>query len=306
MQFGAHLPQADLGDGLPTLAALVAFATRTRQLGFTTLAANDHLVWRRPWLDGLTALTAVAPHAGPMTLATSVALPVVRHPVVLAKALSTLAVLAEGRVIAGLGPGSSGADYAAVDVAFDQRWARFDEALPLVRALLRGEAPPPGAHYPVGDLRLHPLPDPPPLVWFGSWGSDRRLQKMAEVADGWMASGYNTTPGHYADARRRLDGHLRRAQRDPDGFPDLIATMWTYVTADRAHADAVLHDLGSLLGRDPTTLRQRLPIGSPSHCIELLNAYATAGARRILLWPLRDPVVQLEHFAERVMPHVGA
>lgn len=306
MRFGVHLPQADLGEGLPTVDQLVAYTTRARQLGFVMVAANDHVVWHRPWLDGLTTLTAIAPHAGAMTLVTSVTLPVVRHPVVLAKALSALAVFAQGPVIAGLGPGSSRADYASVGVAFDERWARFDEALPLVRALLRGEAPASSRYYPVGDLRLDPLPDLPPQVWFGSWGSDRRLRTMAAVADGWMASGYNTTPAHYADARRRLDGHLREVRREPDGFPDLIATMWLYVTEDRAHADDVLDNvLAPLLARDPELLRRQLPIGPPSHCVDLLNAYAAAGAQRILLWPLRGAATQLERFADRVMPYVA-
>jgi alkanesulfonate monooxygenase SsuD/methylene tetrahydromethanopterin reductase-like flavin-dependent oxidoreductase (luciferase family) len=68
-----------------------------RDLGFDTVSANDHLVWHRPWLDGLTALAAVAGCATGMTLATTVALPAVRHPVVLAKALATLGVLTPAR-----------------------------------------------------------------------------------------------------------------------------------------------------------------------------------------------------------------
>jgi hypothetical protein len=45
----------------------------------------------------------------------------------LAKALSALDELSDGRVIAGVGPGSSRADYDAVGVPFEQRWQRFDE-----------------------------------------------------------------------------------------------------------------------------------------------------------------------------------
>src|SRR5580765_8279191 len=127
MDLGAHLPLADLGDGTPSLDDLRAYVRSARELGFTTVSANDHLVWRRPWLDGPTALAAVASEAGPMALATSIALPVVRHPVVVAKTLSSLASVTGSRVIGGLGPGSSRADYDAVGVPFDQRWARFDE-----------------------------------------------------------------------------------------------------------------------------------------------------------------------------------
>jgi alkanesulfonate monooxygenase SsuD/methylene tetrahydromethanopterin reductase-like flavin-dependent oxidoreductase (luciferase family) len=106
MRFGAHLPLADLGQGVPDGPDLRAYVRTAVEAGYTTIAANDHLLWRRPWLDGPTALASVLGEAGDLTLATSVALPTVRHPVVLAKALSTLAVLAGGPVIAGLGPGS--------------------------------------------------------------------------------------------------------------------------------------------------------------------------------------------------------
>jgi alkanesulfonate monooxygenase SsuD/methylene tetrahydromethanopterin reductase-like flavin-dependent oxidoreductase (luciferase family) len=128
---------------------------------------------------------------------------------------------------------------------------------------------------------------------------------MAAAADGWLASAYNTTPERFADARARLDGHLVAAGRDPASFPDAVATAWMYVTHDADEAARVLEDvLAPLLGRDPDQLAAQLPVGNPEHCIELLTAYATAGARRILLWPVRDPGRQLELFAEKVRPRL--
>ncbi len=296
MKVGVHLPLADLGEGVPSLAELQRYVAAAAALGFSTVAANDHLLWRRPWLDGPTALAAVASVADGLTLATSIVLPVVRHPVVVAKSLSGLAALAPGKVVAGLGPGSSRSDYDAVGIPFDQRWARFDEALPLVRALLRGEPVTPGRFY-GRESSLAPLPDPPPEVWFGSWGSQRRIAAMAGVADGWFASAYNATPGQYAAARALLDDHLRAAGREPGAFPDAVATAWCYVTEDRARAEDVLSRvLAPTLGRDPDQLRH-LPVGGAQHCAESLAAYADAGAREVLLWPVRDPRGQLEAVA---------
>jgi alkanesulfonate monooxygenase SsuD/methylene tetrahydromethanopterin reductase-like flavin-dependent oxidoreductase (luciferase family) len=293
MRIGAHLPLADLGDGTPTGEDLRAYAGSAKDLGYATLSANDHLLWGRPWLDGPTSLASVIAAAGDLTLATSITLPVVRHPVVVAKMLTTLASLATGPIIGGLGPGSSRADYEAVGVPFDERWARFDEALPTVRALVRGEPTTQGTYY-GAESRLAPIPDRPPEVWFGSWGSDRRLAAMAAVADGWFASAYNATPLHYGDARARLDGHLRSAGRAPDDFPDSIATVWLFVTDSRPEADHVLNDvLAPTLHRDPEKLGH-LPIGSAQHCSEALAAYAAAGAREVLLWPIRDSLRQLE------------
>jgi alkanesulfonate monooxygenase SsuD/methylene tetrahydromethanopterin reductase-like flavin-dependent oxidoreductase (luciferase family) len=293
MRLGVHLPLADLGEGLPTAADLQGYVGAARELGYATVAANDHIVWTRPWLDGTAALASVAAVAGDMVLTTSVTLPVVRQPAVVAKTLTSLALLATGPVVGGLGPGSSRLDYEAVGIPFEERWARFDEALPLVRALVRGETATNGEFY-AGDFHLIPTSDPAPPIWFASWGSDRRLAVMATVADGWLASAYNATPEQYAEARGRLDTHLRQAGRDPDSFPDAVATTWLYITDSRHEAEHILVDvLAATLHRDPETLRH-LPIGSPQYCAEALAAYAAAGASEVLIWPIRDSLQQLE------------
>ena len=64
-----------------------------------------------------------------------IALPVVRGPFALAKTLGAIDILSGGRLDAGLGPGSSAADYALVGIPFDERWARFDESVAAIRAL---------------------------------------------------------------------------------------------------------------------------------------------------------------------------
>ena len=294
MRLGVHLPLADLGDGLPTAEDLRSYLRTARDLGFSSVAANDHLTWPRAWLDGPTTLASVMAAAGDMTLMTSITLPVIRHPMVVAKALTTLAALAHGPVIGGLAPGSSRSDYAAVGIPFEQRWARFDEAFRLVRALVHGEERPnPGTFY-SAQPPLSPVPDPVPQVWFGSWGSDRRLMTMSAAADGWLASGYNTTPSQYAETRSRLDRYLHAAGRQPAHFPDAVATTWLYITDNARDAHRILTDvLAPTLNRDPAQLTH-LPIGSTEHCTQVLGEYADAGAREILLWPVRDAPHQLQ------------
>ena len=53
--------------------------------------------------------------------------------------LATLDVLSGGRLVAGVGPGSSARDYAAIGVPFEERWRRFDEAIRALRSLLGDE-----------------------------------------------------------------------------------------------------------------------------------------------------------------------
>jgi alkanesulfonate monooxygenase SsuD/methylene tetrahydromethanopterin reductase-like flavin-dependent oxidoreductase (luciferase family) len=58
VEYGAHLPLADLGSR-STPAGLKSYARAADSLGYTYLCANDHLLFTRPWLDGPTALAAV-------------------------------------------------------------------------------------------------------------------------------------------------------------------------------------------------------------------------------------------------------
>src|SRR3954469_16699945 len=113
-----------------------------RECGFAAVSANDHFVFSTPWLDGPTALASMIDRSGDMTIATTVSLAVLRGPVPLAKMLTALDVLSEGRLIAGLGPGSSKRDYDALGVSFDERWKRFDQAVAVLRSLLEGDPRP--------------------------------------------------------------------------------------------------------------------------------------------------------------------
>ena len=211
MRLGVHLPLADLGNGVPTADDLRDYVVTARELGFTTVAANDHLVWSHPWLDGTTALASVAASAGEMAWPRASRC---RSSASRGRRQDTDHAGGAGRgpVVGGLGPGSSRRDYQAVGIPFEERWSRFDEALPLVRSLVRGEPARSGTFY-SGDYEVMPIPDPPSGIWFASWGSDRRLAAMAAIADGWFASAYNATPAQYAGARSRLDDHLLRAGR---------------------------------------------------------------------------------------------
>src|SRR5437773_5863994 len=184
MEFGAHLPLMDFGGHPYSLAHLVAYTRTAAQLGFDTLSVNDHMVFSRPWLDGPVALAAVMEHSGSMTLATTLALAVVRGPVPVAKTLGAIDRLSGGRMLVGVGPGSSPADYQSVGLEFEERWARLDEAVLALRALW-GRDPDPfvGRFYSTDGLRLEPPPAQPggPPIWIGSWGSDAGLRRVARL-----------------------------------------------------------------------------------------------------------------------------
>src|SRR2546425_7224375 len=107
MEFGAHLPVLSLTSEPHSIDRLTAYAETASQLGFTVLSANDHMVYSRPILDSLTALSLVIEASGQMKLMTSIALLVIRGAAPLAKALAAIDLLSGGRMIVGAGPGSS-------------------------------------------------------------------------------------------------------------------------------------------------------------------------------------------------------
>src|SRR6266480_7794391 len=218
MEFGVHLPLLDFRGQAFSLSYLVDYTETAEQLGFTTLCANDHLTFSRPWLDSITAMAAILTKTRHMTLMTTVALPVVRGPVPLAKSLAALDVLSGGHLIAGVGPGSSPQDYALAAIAFEERWKRFDESIQLLRSLLQREVPPFRGQFYAGDTtRLEPFPvqEPGMPIWIGSWGSETGLRRVASLGDGWLASAYDTTPEAFTAALKQFSGELERHNRPP-------------------------------------------------------------------------------------------
>ena len=276
MRLGAHLPLIDL-DGHPfTSSALRSYVDAAKDAGFAAISANDHLVFQRPWLDGIVALASVLERTEPLTVATTVALPVIRGPVALARTAVALQVLSGGRFVLGVGPGSSAQDYAAVGLPFERRWRLFDEAVRRVRTELDDE-----------ESRIP--------IWVGSWGSAAGLRRVARLGDGWLASAYNTTPEQVAAGRQVVGGrHVA------------LATAWTFVTDSRSDADAAVDALATILGRDPTDLSDRVLVGDAETCARRLDRYAAAGVDTAFIWPVRDPVGQLTRIAAQVVPRLHA
>src|SRR6476659_9788587 len=295
MDAGVHLPQIEFAGQEVPLRRLADAVDAARENGFAAVSVNDHFLFGAPWLDGLTALAAVAERSGPMTLATTVSLAALRGPVPLAKALATLDILSGGRVLAGVGPGSSRSDYDALGVDFDSRWQRFEESVTLLRALLSGSVPPAGRRYfAVPEARLLPVPRHAGSVplWIGSWGSAAGLRRVARLGDGWLASAYTRRfPGREAIAIRAA-GRARQGSRSvPERARDDVDLDHPRRPRGRSRA---ARGPAPLLRRDPDSLGDQLCVGPAAHCAELLSRYAEAGCERVYLWPLGDEPRQVE------------
>jgi alkanesulfonate monooxygenase SsuD/methylene tetrahydromethanopterin reductase-like flavin-dependent oxidoreductase (luciferase family) len=219
-----------LGIGLPTrhadgralgIAQVMERAALLERLGFDGIWLGESIGRTRwPVPDPLTYLTAAAAATQRVELGTCILQVPLRHPVELAQRLMTLHALSGGRFRAGLGSGSTRADFEAVGVAYEDRFKLLARALPTIRALCRGE--------PSGGATLRPWPDtvggPPILI--GSWHSGRWVRRAALEYDGWIASGM-------FDTFRQLREGIQR-YRDTGGRRALVSTIRVNLHAPRS------------------------------------------------------------------------
>lgn len=307
MDYGAHLPVIDFRFRKFSLEWLSLYVRTARDLGFKAVLANDHLIYTRPWLDAPTTLAAILSESGNMAVG-SVILAIVRGPVPMAKALAAIDILSNGRLFVGFAPGSSARDYEIVSINYDERWKRFDEAIQVVRSLWNGDSVGyTGRLYSTAGIDLEPKPlrKPSPPIWICSWGSDAGLRRVARLGDGWLASAYNTMPDQFAAALAKLRDQLKIFGKDSASFPNMLATMFMYITEDNAETERVLTEtLTALLNRPVDQLRERLLVGSPEVCAKKLTAYKAAGVRRVFIWPIKNEIEQLRIFRQKVAPLV--
>lgn len=200
------------------------------RIGFDGIWLGDS-VGRANWPvpDPLLWLSAAAAGTQRIELGTCILQVPLRRPVELAQRLMALHVLSGGRFSAGLGSGSTLADFEAVGVPYAERFHILAEALPTIKRLCRGER--------VGAAHLEPWSDsaggPPILV--GSWHSGIWVRRAASDYDGWLASGFFTT-------FRQLREGIQR-YREAGGKRALVSTIRVnlHVESTRFDEDAAFN-----------------------------------------------------------------
>jgi alkanesulfonate monooxygenase SsuD/methylene tetrahydromethanopterin reductase-like flavin-dependent oxidoreductase (luciferase family) len=195
-------------------------AALLEKIGFDGIWLGDSVGRVRwPVPDPLLWLGAAAAATRRIELGTCILQVPLRRPVELAQRLMSLHALSGGRFSAGLGSGSTLADFEAVGVPYDERFRMLAEALPTIRRLCRGEQ--------VGAAYLAPWSDtgagPPILV--GSWHSGIWVKRAAQEYDGWLTSGMFTTFRQLREALARY--------RDAGGKRALVSTIRVNLHGER-------------------------------------------------------------------------
>src|SRR6476619_2098231 len=316
ISFGIHLPVMGFVRGGPiSREQIISFALKAEELGYVSLSVNDHIVFRTDWLDAISSLSAIAAVTNKIKIGTSILNVVVRNPVICAKALSSIDIISEGRLFAGLGPGSSKGDYDACGVPFEDRWKRFSDALEVIHALWNEKDEPDsqsldyeGKYYKLKGASIQPKPyqKPHPPIMIASWGSEQGLRRVAKYGDGWMASAYNITPDKFKEKWNQLLTYRRELNKDVESFENSVMTMFGYIDNDKQKVHRMAKEiLSPALGRSADELENLLLFGSTDQCLKKIDLLYESGVKRIHFWPVNDYIEQIEIFSKEIAQNYG-
>jgi probable F420-dependent oxidoreductase len=202
--------------------AIRATARRAEEDGFDSIWLPDHLLYRpegqptRGIWECWTMLAALAEATQRVEIGALVICNSFRHPAILAKMATALDEVSHGRLTLGVGAGWNEPEYQAFGLPFDHKIDRFEEALQILRPLLReGRVDFVGKYYEARDcedLPRGPRAQGPPLM-VGSEGP-RMLRLTARYADVWN-TGYMGQPETMVEPIAKFQDACREVGRDP-------------------------------------------------------------------------------------------
>jgi probable F420-dependent oxidoreductase len=263
MEFGLHLPNAGPFASGPDI---LRTATAAEELGFHSVWLFDHLFTPTnleskypyspdgsypmlpefPFYDPVSVMAVLAGATERIKFGTRVLIATYRHPVVLAKELATTDAIGGGRMILGVGAGWMAEEFDAVDVPMEERFARLDEHVAVMRqAWQNGTVAHEGRFYSHCEAGFGPQPPQPgntiPVIVGGH--GDAALRRAARWGDGWAvsAAGDKLATDPEGAIRERMDTLSRFCEEEGRSVDDLLlvgqAFLGQPVESLRAQAD---------------------------------------------------------------------
>jgi alkanesulfonate monooxygenase SsuD/methylene tetrahydromethanopterin reductase-like flavin-dependent oxidoreductase (luciferase family) len=304
MRVGVVLPidQPDGAAAPPTYREIRDVALAIEASGLDSIWVFDHLLFR---FDGETTgiheawtiLSAIAEATSRVELGTIVMCTSFRNPALLAKMAATLDHLSDGRLILGVGCGWHDPEYEAFGYPTDHKVGRFEEALTVIRSLIReGRADLDGRWITARDAALVPpaRPDIPILI---AAKRPRMLELTARHADAWNLAWFGVPDERLAKGREDLAAAVAAAGRDP---ATLDITVGIEVRYPELMAVAPVDP-------EPAEDRRMVPLsGSDEEIAAGLAAHAALGANHLIA--VLDPPTPaaVERFAAAVRLQRGA
>ncbi len=287
-------------------ASLVQVGRRVDELGYDALWTWDHPYPIRgdehgPSFEGYMTLAAWAGVTERVTLGHMVTANPLRSPALLAKMVTTLDHMSDGRAILGIGAGWNVAEFEALGVepgsSMGERIDWLDEAVALIRAMFDGQEPTAGSHYASRGVRNTPPPIQRRLpILIGGKGKRKTLRAVARYADLWATFGE-------LDVVREAEATLRRwcdeVGRDPADIRYVFSAEASVLRDSEAEAQRVAREIGRHNGgwEGPGQA------WTPARLAEKLAPYAELGFREFYLdMPAPFDDETLVRFIDEVRP----
>lgn len=199
MELGIHFIDFLPGDSANLAPTLLATATAAEDIGATMFTLADHFFQMEgvgraedPFLEGYTSLGFLAGRTTSITLALLVTGVTYRHPGVLAKTVTTLDVLSQGRSMFGIGAAWYEREHVALGVPYPPLRERFEMLEETLQICLQmwgdDDGPYDGKHYQLAETICEPRPIHRPPILIGGGGEKKTLRLVAQYADVWNST----------------------------------------------------------------------------------------------------------------------
>ncbi len=247
--------------------------------------------------DGIVQMATIAATEPRLDVYVGVFLLALRHPVVAARQIATLAQAAPGRVTIGVGVGGEDRhefEVCGIDPA--TRGKQTDVALDMVRRLLAGETVDGDGHfYDLSDAKIRPTPQPEvPFVIGGR--SNAALTRTALLGDGWLATW--CSPRRFAEAVEMVSDVAADAGRSDVAWQNGLQA-WIGVGENADEGRGYVSKAMERFYQIPfAPFSKYTPCGSPAEIADFLRPYVAAGATTLNLTPVgKDSDAELEAVA---------
>jgi probable F420-dependent oxidoreductase len=305
--FGLAMRNFTTYPEMPDPQALIAYAINAEELGFDSVWVWDHILLGVdppfPVIDSLTLLTAVAARTTRIKLGTGVLVLPLRNPVVLAKELSSLDLIAGGRLLLGMASGWYKREFDAVGVPFNERGRIMDRNLEILHRLWTEDQV--NAEYPPHRLRgsnMSPKPSRLPVMLIGGYVD--RVLKRAALNGGWLT--YFYTPSGFAKSWAKVRAFAEEAGRDPATLLN-ANQLPICVGSSRATVEAPMMEW---LGQEwdyaawSDSTKEAAVIGTVDECVDQLRAQLAVGVQKLIFIPYRYQMDQVEIIAREIIPRL--
>ena len=307
LHFGFTLPQIKR-----TWAECREAALHVDGLGFDSVWVCDHVYGvprpDLPILEGWSLLTAVAAITEHVELGTLVTPPFFRNPAMLAKQISTIDQIANGRVIMGLGAGWFQPEFEAYGNAFPPLGERMKGLEEYVQ-ILKGMWTEPttsfeGKHFRVAEAYCEPKPPRRSPILIGGTGEKVLMGIVARHADIW--NNMAIAQGQLAQKVEALMKRCDEAKRDPAEIQISQQCVVIVEETDEA-ARAALARAGKIYGGHMGAgLEEHGIWGTPERVAECIERHRRLGCTSFIMEFFgRDTRPPAELFASEVLPRLG-